>query len=89
MEYDMTMMKVKDLIEQLNKLDPNLELYGYTDDDCLATSDRAYHVFSVESVDESVIESERDSKGRPIFRFSNMEAKESRKVAFINVSTDF
>ena len=85
----MAMMKVKDLIAQLNKLDPDLELYGYTDDDSLATSERAYHVFSIEGADISVIQRERDNNGRPVFRFSNIEARESRKVAFINVTTDF
>lgn len=45
------MMKVKDLVDRLSKLDPNLDIYGYTEDLKLASDDRPYHVFSIGSMD--------------------------------------
>lgn len=85
----MTIMKVKDLLSQLSKLDPNLELYGYINDSCLIAKESPYHVLSIENIDVSIIESKRDGKGTPIFTFSEAEAKGARKVAFINLSADF
>jgi len=82
-------IKVKDLIDQLNKLDPTLDIYGYTEDDCLGTDGRPYLVFSIESTEISIVERERDSKGRPLLKFSDSEQKGAGKVAFINLSTDF
>lgn len=85
----MVMLKVKDLIAKLNELDPNLEIFGYTEDQNLAAVDRPYHVFSIENVDVTTIESERDSQHRPVFNFCEAGKSGSRAVAFVNISTDF
>lgn len=85
----MVMMKVKDLINQLNKLDPNLDVFCYTDDNCFATNERSSYMFSIEEANVANVEGERNEKNQPIFRFCEEGKKGSRKIAIINISTDF
>lgn len=80
-------MKVKELIAKLEKLEPELELYGYTEDESLEKPNKPFHVFYIDSVDVHVAETFRDENRSPCITFG--ESKNSRKLAFINVTTDF
>lgn len=80
-------MKVKDLIAKLEKLEPELEVYAYTEDVSLAKPNTPFHVFDIDSVDVQVAETFRDDNGSPCITFG--ESKSSRKLAFINVTIDF
>ncbi len=80
-------MKVKELIAKLERLDPDLEIYGYTEDESLEKPNKPFHVFDIDSVDVQVAEIFRDENRSPRITFG--ESKNSRRLAFINVSTDF
>lgn len=80
-------MKVKELIAKLEKLEPDLEIYGYTEDESLATPNKPFYVFDINSVDVQVAETFRDEDRSPSITFG--ESKNSRKLAFLNVTTDF
>jgi hypothetical protein len=81
-------LQVKDLIAALEKLDPNLHIYGYSDDPELVGENEAYKVFSVDSVDANQVERDRDDlTGMPKLKFS--DSKESQKVALLNLSYRF
>lgn len=80
-------MKVKDLIAALSKLDQNLEVYGYTEDDSLASQDRRFHIFFMDSVEVSAAEMFRDKNHAPAIRFGQSE--QSRNIAFVNLTTGF
>ena len=80
-------MKVRDLVTALSKLDPNLEIYGYTEDEALATKDRPFHIFFLESTDVNIAELFRDKNHAPAIRFG--DGDNARKIAFINLTTNF
>lgn len=80
-------MKVKELIAKLEKLEPDLEIYGYTEDESLAKPNKPFYVFDINSVDVQVAETFRDEDRSPSITFG--ESKNSRKLAFLNVTTDF
>jgi hypothetical protein len=80
-------MKVKDLIAQLSKLDQDLEVYGYMEDESLANKDHACHLFVVDSVDVSAAETFRDEDHTPAIRFGQSDS--ARNIAFVNLTKDF
>ena len=85
-EWMMT-MKVKDLIKNLESLDPNMEIYGYTEDESLAKQDKSSHIFELDSIDVNIAVTFRDRNGEPAITFG--DGKNSRKLALINLSTGF
>lgn len=81
-------LQVKDLIAALEKLDPNLHIYGFSDDPDLVSRDEAYKIFSVDSVNAQNVEKGRDDlTGMPSLKFSTAEG--SQEVAFVNMSYRF
>ena len=81
-------INVKDLIAELEKLDPNLDIYGYSDDPELVGENEGYKVFSVDSVDAHQVNKDRDELTRmPKLIFSAGEG--SQKVALLNLSYRF
>lgn len=80
-------MKVKELIAKLEKLEPDLEIYGYMEDESLAKSNNPLYILDIDSVDVQVAEIYRDENRLPCITFG--ESENSRKLAFINVTTDF
>jgi hypothetical protein len=82
-------MKVSDLMARLAKLDPNLDVYCYTEDERLATASRPYWFLDLNSVDTTKARMDRDENGLPIATFVDLEAKDARTIVTINVSLDF
>lgn len=80
-------MKVKDLIKKLESLDPNMDIYGYTEDESLAKQGKLFHIFELDSIDVNIATTFRDRNGAPAITFG--EGENSRKLAFINLTTDF
>lgn len=80
-------MKVKELIAKLEKLEPHLEIYGYTEDESLAKPNNPFYVFDIDNVNVQVGNTFRDEKRSPCITFG--ESENSRKLAFINFTTDF
>lgn len=79
-------MKVKDLITALGKLNPESDVYGYCEDESLRTPHSPYSVFFIDGVDEQIAIITRKN-GSPIVTFDNGVG--SRKLAFVNMTTDF
>lgn len=75
-------MKVKDLIDRLSKLDPQLDLYVVHDD-----IDHGPKVFYVDGVDTNHVETSRSGDGMPQVKF--VTPPEGRKMAFIDVVDQF
>lgn len=80
-------MKVKDLITALGKLDPNSDVYGYCEDESLQATEKVFSVFFVDGADEQMAVTERNENGSPTLRFDSGPG--SRKLAFVNMTTDF
>lgn len=75
-------MKVKDLIDRLSKLDPQLDLYVVHDD-----IDHGPKVFYVDGVDTHHVETSRSDDGLPQVKF--VTPSEGSKMAFIDVVDQF
>lgn len=82
-------MKVSELMAKLAKLDPNMDVYCYTEDERFATDDRPFWFFDVHSVDTTKARMGRDRNGVPTATFVDLEAKNARMFVTINVSSDF
>lgn len=80
-------MKVKELIAQLGKLDQGLEIYGYCEDESIATEDKPFRFFFVEDVSTTVAILSRAEDRSPQVTFDSGPG--SRRYALINVSADF
>lgn len=80
-------MKVRELITQLEKLDPNLEVYCYTEDERFATEDRPFWIFDLQHVQTVNAELSRDAHHLPVTKFENSPS--ARTIVTIDVSSDF
>lgn len=80
-------MKVRDLIEQLGKLDPSLEIYGYCEDVSIATDAKPYRLFWVEDVTVSHVVRGRNEDGSPWAKFDF--GPEATPLALVNMTSDF
>lgn len=80
-------MKVKDLLVTLSKIDPNLDVVCYTEDDALLAGGHMFRLLDIENVSVSDAEKLRDSSGTPTLRLGKSES--SSPIAFINVISDF
>lgn len=80
-------MKVKDLIARLGTIDQNLEVYGYSEDESIATHDKPFRFFFVDDVSVSDAVLSRGRDGSPGAIFDN--GPSSQRLALINISSDF
>ena len=80
-------MKVKELIAKLQKLDQELEVLCYTEDDSLVFQNHGFRLFSIESI--KVIEGEK-KRGEDQIPTLNLEkGPNSQKYVIIEVTSDF
>jgi len=82
-------MKVGELMARLAKLDPDMDVYCYTEDERFATDDRPFWFLDVYSVDTAKVRTDRDKNGIPTATFVDLEDKDARMLATINVSSEF
>jgi hypothetical protein len=80
-------MKVRELREQLSKLDPELEVVCYSEDDKLLTESRSFILFDVTAVSTTEAEQLRLDDGTPYLKFGKSRAASA--VATLEVTTDF
>lgn len=80
-------MKVKELIKRLESLDPDLDIYGYTEDELFTKQRKPFYIFEIDSVDVKIAETSRDGNRAPVITFG--ESENSRKLAFISITIDF
>lgn len=80
-------MKVRDLIEQLGKLDPSLDIYGYCEDASIATDAKPYRLLRIEDINVNHVVRGRAEDGSPLATFDF--GPEASPLALINVTSDF
>lgn len=82
-------MKVSELMAKLAKLDPNLGVYCYTEDERFATDDRPFWFLDVHSVDTTTARLDRDTNGVPKATFVHLDDEYARALVTINITSDF
>jgi hypothetical protein len=80
-------MKVKDIIAQLQKLDPELQLLVLCEDSEVLEKGQGLRIFEPDSADTFFAKMSRDSDYKA--RLEITAAGEGQKLACINVTTDF
>ncbi len=78
-------MKVKDLIERLKKLNPDMDVFGYTEDERLVPNNDSFLLFEIMAVGSSKAEMTRLDDGRPYLKFKN----DGKEIATLDITTDF
>gem|GEM_PF-925474 len=80
-------MNVKDLIQILEKYDPEIEVLGYSEDQELLTGKQGFKLFEILDVTANDAEKCRDEKGKPSLKFTTSE--KSQKHVLMEITTDF
>ena len=80
-------MKVKELKAQLEKIDPNLDVICYAEEDEDSDGSIVTRIFEIDDVTASEAERSRDKDGVPQLTFGSTDR--STKIAFINLLSDF
>jgi len=80
-------MKVKDLIKELQKLNPELDVYTLSEDDEITKGKNVAEVFGIKDINSAVVEVSRDEKYKPKFIFYPVE--KGKEVCFINFTSNF
>lgn len=80
-------MKVKDLIAQLSKHDPNSEILCYTEDESVLNKNHLFKVFIIESLDISEGEPLRGDDNVPTIKFGHSPF--SVKHVVLNITGSF
>jgi hypothetical protein len=79
-------MKVRELIEKLEKLDPNLEILGYSEDEAIQRPGHGIRLFDVVTIEATNAIRSRDSERVPVITFDN---ENGRQVAVLELTIDF
>lgn len=80
-------MKVRELQEQLRKLDPELEVVCYSEDEKLLTQGRKFILFDIQTIETAEAERLRLDDGTPYLKFEKSPA--ALAIATLEVTTDF
>ncbi len=80
-------MKVKELITQLQKVDPNLHVMCYAEYEEGPDGSNVTRIFEIDHVSASEAERSRDKEGEPRLTFGRTDRSE--KITFINLLSDF
>ncbi|MCG7895320.1 MAG: hypothetical protein JAZ12_12785 [Candidatus Thiodiazotropha taylori] len=81
-------MKIKDLIEKLQKFDPNKSVVCYCEDEGLISDSGPIQVLEIMEVSENEAESSRlnNGEGKPCLKFGS--SKHSSKYVLIEITSD-
>jgi hypothetical protein len=80
-------MKVRELQEKLGKLDPELEVLCYSEDEKLLVEGRGFILFDVLAVNTAEAEQLRLDEGTPYLKFGRSPA--ATAIATLEVTSDF
>ena len=80
-------MTVGELIAALQKLDPSLQVMGYSEDEALAQGRSIFRVFDISFVEVNRAKTWRGEDGTPMIRFENEDG--ARPIAFLDMTIDF
>jgi len=82
-------MIVKDLIEQLKKFDPELQVLIANEEEKIIGKNNLVKFFDITDIGIFYAETKRNDNGEVEFRFTGVATKESRKFLNIDVTTQF
>lgn len=80
-------MKVRELQEQLSKLDPKLDVVCYSEDEKLLVESRGFILFDVLAVSAAEAERLRLADGTPYLKFER--GSPSATIATLEITSDF
>ena len=80
-------MKVKDLVASLQKLDPNLDVYAYCEDEFMDSSKPGFAFYMVDSVDQTRAVLSRDDARKPQVTFG--DDKHAQSIAIVSFIADY
>ena len=80
-------MKVKELITELQKLNPNQEVYAYVEDEFMDAKKNAFGFFSVDGVGETKATLSRDGQRKPQISFG--DGQSGQQLAIVSLIADF
>lgn len=80
-------MKLRDLLNQLSHLDPNLDVLCYTEDEALLAPDHIFRLLEIDNVD--VVDAEKCRGEDQIGTFKIGKSDLSEHHVVINVTSDF
>ncbi len=80
-------MKVKELQEKLSKLDPELEVICYSEDESLLPPNEAFRLLDILAVSTTNAEKDRLDDGTPYLKLG--KGTDSSVIAILEVTTDF
>ncbi|WP_407412480.1 hypothetical protein [Acinetobacter sp.] len=80
-------MKVKELIAELQKLNPEHNIYAVCEDQELVGNHKLFEVFMLESVNSAKFIGKRDANDMPVIKFDN--GPESTEQVFLNLMYRF
>ncbi len=80
-------MKIGQLIDKLKKLDPEMAILCYTEDQDFLAKNHLFRLFEIDSVDVSDAERCRTDDGVPTLKLG--KSPDSEKLAVLNVTADF
>jgi hypothetical protein len=80
-------MKVRELQQQLNKLDPDLEVLCYSEDEILQSKGQVFRIFNIEAVDATHAERVRLQDNTPSLKLG--KGPNSEVLATLEITLDF
>lgn len=80
-------MKVKNLKEKLDRLDPEMEVVLSCEDEHMQQNGNFFVLFDIQSVDVIEAEKTRLDDGRPYLKLD--KSGNSTKLALVDITTDF
>ena len=80
-------MNVRELQKQLSKLDPELDVVCYSEDERLLVEGRGFILFDVSDVNTAKAERLRLDDGTPYLKFD--KGPKSATIAILEVTSDF
>lgn len=80
-------MKVRELQQKLNKLDPDLEVLCYSEDEILQSKGRMLCLFDIAAVSTTQAEMVRLEDNTPYLKLGN--GPDSKNLAVLEITVDF
>ena len=80
-------MKVRELQQQLNKLDPDLEVLCYSEDEILQSKGRMLCLFDIAAVGTTQAEMVRLEDNTPYLKLG--KGPDSKNLAILEITVDF
>lgn len=80
-------MKVKELVSKLSKLDQELDVFGYTEDQDLLPHKNMFRLLDIDNIDVSEGERRRGNDQVPTLKIG--KSPQSAKFVLINLISDF